>query len=254
MIFLKTIILGIVQGLTEFLPISSSGHLALIGGYLGFEEGTLMATIMHTGTLIALLFYFRKDIIRLIMSPFKRDVEYLRLLGLLALGTVPAVLFGLLVSSRMEQIFDSPLVIGICLTITGMILFFSGFMSGERKNIRVIDSIMIGIAQAIAILPGISRSGITISTGTFIGIARVHSAHFSFLLAIPAILGATIFELSSVEIRSIGLPILVGLLASFISSLFAIRFLLGFLKRGTLRPFSYYCFAMGITSILIGLF
>jgi undecaprenyl-diphosphatase len=250
---LKTIILGIVQGLTEFLPISSSGHLALLGGFLGFEEGTLMATTMHAGTLLALIVYFRQDISCIVLSPFKKDMKYLKLLWFLILGSIPAAIFGVLLLHHIESMFDSPLIIGICLIFTGIILFISGFMRRQRDNIRFLDVILIGVGQAIAILPGVSRSGTTISTGTFLGLGRTVSANFSFLLAIPAILGATVLEVSSVESSSITFSLLVGTLVSFLSSLFAIRFLLGFLKKATLRPFSYYCFALGVLSILIGL-
>lgn len=250
---LKAIILGIVQGVTEFLPISSSGHLALLGGFLGFEEGTLMATVMHVGTLLALIVYFRGDISRIVLSPFKRDVKYLKLLWFLILGTIPAVIFGVLLLHHIESIFDSPLLIGICLVFTGIILFLSGFMRRERKEIRFLDAILVGIGQAIAILPGVSRSGTTISTGTFLGLDRTVSANFSFLLAIPAILGAAVLEISSVEGSSITFALIVGAFVSFLTSLVAIRFLLAFLKKTTLRPFSYYCFAIGILSILIAL-
>lgn len=250
---LKAIILGILQGATEFLPISSSGHLALLGGFLGFEEGAFMATMMHAGTLLALVVYFRQDISRIILSPFKRDIKSLNLLWFLILGSIPAVIFGVFLLRHIEAIFDSPLIIGICLLFTGIILFLSGFMRKDRKDIKFLDAILIGIAQAIAILPGVSRSGTTISTGTFLGLGRTVSATFSFLLAIPAIFGATILEISTVEGNSITPALLIGALASFVSSLIAIRFLLRFLKRATLRPFSYYCFVIGVLSILIGL-
>ncbi len=250
---LKAIILGILQGATEFLPISSSGHLALLGGFLGFEEGAFMATMMHAGTLLALVVYFRQDISRIILSPFKRDIKSLNLLWFLILGSTPAVIFGVFLLHHIEAIFDSPLIIGICLLFTGIILFLSGFMRKDRKDIKFLDAILIGIAQAIAILPGVSRSGTTISTGTFLGLGRTVSATFSFLLAIPAIFGATILEISTVEGNSITPALLIGALASFVSSLIAIRFLLRFLKRATLRPFSYYCFVIGVLSILIGL-
>jgi len=250
---LKAVILGIVQGATEFLPVSSSGHLALLGGFLGFEEGALMATMMHAGTLLALVVYFREDIARIILSPFKKDIKYLKLSWFLILGSIPAVIFGLLLFPHIEGIFDSPLIIGICLIFTGIILFISGFMKKKKSNMRFWDAILIGIGQAIAILPGVSRSGTTISTGTFLGFSRTKSANFSFLLAIPAILGATVLEISSVKANSVTLPLLAGTLISFLSSLLAIRFLLAFLKKATLRPFSYYCFAIGVLSILTAL-
>lgn len=253
MVFFKAIILGIVQGATEFLPISSSGHLAIIGGFLGFEEGTLMATMMHAGTLLALIVYFRDDLFRIILSPFKRDLEHLKLLGFLVLGCIPAVILGLFLFSHIEAIFDSPLIIGICLIVTAIILFVSGYMKGKRQNIRFIDAILIGVSQAIAILPGISRSGATISTGTFLGLSRTESARFSFLLAVPAILGATVLEISTVKWCSISLSLTLGLFISFITSLFAIKFLFVILERATLRPFSYYCFSVGVLSILFGL-
>jgi len=250
---LKAVILGIVQGATEFLPVSSSGHLALLGGFLGFEEGAFMATMMHAGTLLALVVYFREDIARIILSPFKKEIKYLKLLWFLILGSIPAVIFGVFLLHHIESIFDSPLIIGICLLFTGIILFISGFMKKKRSNMRFWDAILIGIGQAIAILPGVSRSGTTISTGTFLGLDRTVSATFSFLLAIPAIFGATILETSTVEGNSITSALLIGALASFVSSLVAIRFLLGFLKRATLRPFSYYCFVIGVLSILIAI-
>ncbi|MCD5383302.1 undecaprenyl-diphosphate phosphatase [candidate division WOR-3 bacterium] len=250
---LKASALGILQGLTEFLPISSSGHLALLGHYLGYGEGTVMVIMMHAGTLLALIVYFRTDLFGLILSPFRKERRYSRLFWYLFIGSIPAGLVGGLLLPYIESLLDSMFIIGFCLICTGVILFLSGFAKGEKRGVGFRDAFLIGIAQAVALLPGISRSGITITTGVFLGLDRQGAANFSFLLAIPAILGAVVLQAVSGEGGVITPSLLIGAGASFVSSLLAIKFLLGMLRKRTLRPFSYYCFAIGILSILIGL-
>lgn len=251
---LKAAILGIVQGATEFLPVSSSGHLALLGKYLGYTDGTLMAVMMHGGTLLALIVFFRKELACIILSPFKKDSKNINLLLYLFIGSIPAGIVGILVMPYIEKVFDSTIVVGLCLVATGIILFLSGFAKGDKREMGFLTALFIGISQAFAILPGISRSGATISMGVYMGLDRRASANFSFLLAIPAILGAFIVEVGTVERDLINLPLILGTITSFVTSIFAIKFLLGFLRRRTLRPFSYYCFFVGLLVILLSIF
>lgn len=259
---LKVIILGIVQGLTEFLPVSSSGHLVLAAKLLNFhEEGVAFEVFVHLGTLLSVLIVFRKDVIKMILAPFQfisagfsRDdtKTYLFWDLYIIIGTIPAAIVGLSLKSRIETAFSNiPLVI-VMLAITGTILLSSRYMPKKKTEMTTLKSFIIGIAQAFAILPGISRSGSTIVTGIFLGIDKEQSARFSFLLAIPAILGASVIKINDLYMMdNYSTPIsylILGAIISFIAGYFAIIWLLDIVKKGKLEWFAIYCYLIVIFS------
>ena len=252
-----SIILGIVQGLTEFLPISSSAHLALLEQALGIQEKLQFTVLLHFGSLIALLVVMRKELKEIIVSIFCKHEFNLCLC--LIIGSIPAGIAGLLFNKKVELAFETPTVIAVCLIITGIILWLTRSIGSKKpKPITLLRALIIGIAQSIAILPGISRSGITIATGIYLGIERRESAKFSFLLAIIAILGASILELSpkTLSLRShlLQYPLfsILGFIASFVTSYFAIKLLLRVVKTQFFALFSLYCWVLGSIILAIG--
>jgi undecaprenyl-diphosphatase len=259
---LKVIILGIVQGLTEFLPVSSSGHLVLAAEILNFhEEGVAFEVFVHLGTLLSVLIVFRKDVINMILAPFrflssrfknKNTKQYLLWDLYIIVGTIPAAVIGLSFKSKIEAAFSNIILVIIMLAVTGTILFLSRFMPKKNKEMTVLKSFLIGVSQAFAILPGISRSGSTIVTGIFLGIDKEKAARFSFLLAIPTILGASAIKLKDLlELESYTIPVsylVLGATVSFIAGYFAIIWLLDIVKKGKLEWFAVYCYLIVIVS------
>jgi len=255
---IRYLILGVVQGLTEFLPVSSSGHLVLAQRVLHLDPpGTLVEATLHLGTLIAVLFVFRRDIVRLLSALFIRGEERMEV-GRLAIATVPIALVGFLLRARIEQAFSSVLLVGICLLVTAGILFLAdrASRSTRRSSVRLFDALLIGFAQAAALLPGISRSGATIGTGLLLGIRGSQAARFSFLLAIPAILGAGAFKLYV----ALGEPavteaawggLLLGAVAAALVGALAIKGLLAVIARGKLKAFGIYCAVVGVAAIVV---
>ena len=253
---IKVIILGLVQGLTEFLPVSSSGHLVLAAEILNFhEEGVAFEVFVHLGTLLSVLIVFRQDVIKMIMAPihylssgFKNEEtkQYLFWDLYIIIGTIPAALIGLSFKSSIEAAFSNILLVILMLAITGTLLLLSRFMPKKDEEMTVLKSFVIGVSQAFAILPGISRSGSTIVTGIFLGIDKEKAARFSFLLAIPAILGASVIKLKDLmAMESYSIPIsylIIGAIVSFISGYFAIIWLLDIVKKGKLEWFAVYCY------------
>ncbi len=249
---LQGIILGTVQGLTEFLPVSSSGHLVLAEKILGVKtKGLGLEVLVHLGTWLAVLLYFRRkiwEIIRAFIYPQKRDQENRRLLLYLILGSIPAGIIGLLLRNSIEKIFHNPYLVCGMLLITGFILFSTKFAKQRGATLSPTNSLLIGTAQALAILPGISRSGTTISFGLLLGIAGEKSAEFSFLLAVIAILGANLLELK--ELNQLPASYIIAALFSLGSGYLAIAFLLRLIRKGKLWGFSYYCWGVGILGLI----
>ena len=247
---LEAVILGIVQGFTEFLPISSSGHLVVARQVFGIEEQTLsFEIILHLGSLIAVIAVFWKDILDLIKKPFQ-NLTYM-----LILATIPAVIVGLFFKQQIEALFEGGIFLAICFIMTGLLLVYSDKIKNNKKydkDIRVPDALVIGCMQAIAIAPGISRSGSTITAGLHQGLSRETAARFSFLLSIPTILGASVLIIGDLESSEGGLglvsagalPMLFGFLAAMFSGYLSIRFMLDLIKKYKLRYFSYYIFAL----------
>jgi len=259
---IRYLILGIIQGLTEFLPVSSSGHLVIAEEILHFDPpGTLLEAGLHLGTLCAVLFIFRRDIFRLSCSLFLREGRQGRqYLGLLLVATIPIVIFGLAIQGPVEAAFTSILLVGVCLLVTGGALFFADVAARRARysKVRPVPALVIGLAQAAALLPGISRSGATIATGLFFGIQGGPAARFSFLLSIPAILGAAGLKFYQVVVDGAAGGtdwggLLVGVLAAGIVGALAIKGLLAIIAKGRLRIFGFYCLIIGLSTIFYSL-
>lgn len=259
MSIIKYIILGIIQGLTEFLPVSSSGHLVIFQELLGINKpGILFEIIVHLGTLAAVLIYFRRDIVKIISSIFiwgKRnntEVKYYHnLLFFIIISTIITGVIGLLFKERLEPVFENLTLVSIMLLITGTILFISDKIKNPRKErVGWLNAVVVGISQSISILPGISRSGSTIASGLFTGLTRKLATKFSFLLSIPAILGAAI--LKSKELNSLTnssdllLPYLIAGVSAAIVGYFSIILLVKLIEKAKLLYFSIYCWTVGL--------
>lgn len=267
---IQALILGMVQGLTEFLPISSSAHLVIVPELLGVESSLAFDTLLHVGTLIAVISYFRSDVIAMIKAFFSsladiprgrfkeeiRNDQFKRLAWLILVGTIPAGLMGILLKDFFESLFSSVSAVGFFLLITGFILWGVERMPrGEKKTkeISFTNSLIVGIAQGCAIAPGISRSGATIATSLYLGFDREMAARFSFLLSIPAILGAALIQLKDLTAGfdiSTG-SFVGGLISAIIFSYLAIKFLMGYIKKHSLVIFAYYCWTVGIITLLL---
>jgi undecaprenyl-diphosphatase len=257
MTLFDAILLGIVQGITEFLPISSDGHLAIVQHYLpNFQQpGLLFDVLLHVGTLGAILLYFQRDVARLSMAPFRQTTEARRdrrLLVLIAAASVPTAIIGLTLKHAVERWMENMLVVGAMLILTGTLLFVGErYRRGGRRGetaLTVSDAFLTGIAQGLAVLPGLSRSGSTIATLLFRGVDGETAARFSFLMAIPAIGGAALLSLKDLETLPAGdIPAyLAGTGVAFIVGLVAIRLLLDVIRRQRLVWFSLYCWLIGV--------
>jgi undecaprenyl-diphosphatase len=261
---IESIILGIVQGLTEFLPVSSSGHLVIVENILGLKiESLSFEVFVHFGTLLSVIVIYYQDIISMLksfftglikpVSSFRKDF-YFRLSILVLIGTIPAALAGVFLEDFFKSIFHNTTLVGVMLLITGLILWSTRYIEIHNQEINLKNAIIIGIAQMFAIFPGISRSGITISSGLFSKMSRKEAARFSFLLAIPAITGSmlfTVFDLISQQSVGLGLGILItGLITSFIVGLLAIKFLLKVLESGKFSLFAPYCIMVAILVLI----
>lgn len=260
MSIIQAIILGLVQGLTEFIPVSSSGHLVLFHELLGTTNGLSFDVALHIGTFFALMFVFWRDILVLAKSVFIKSRET-RLAWLLIAATIPAVLSGMLLESRAETSFRSPLLVSINLIIVAILMLGAERYAKPRAHKTPLDKItktqaaIIGLAQAVAVIPGVSRSGSTITAGIFAGMDRVSATRFSFLLALPITLGAIIkVMLSSATRGEVSREtdlFIIGILTAFISGIFAITFLLKFLSKHSLNVFAYYRLGLGMFVLLL---
>lgn len=264
---LQAIILGIVQGLTEFAPVSSSAHLVLVPWALGWKDpGLAFDTVLHLGTLVAVLGVFWRDILSLASAWLRsftsagRQEPQARMAWAILVGTAPAATIGYLLESIFEQMFSLPILVGTFLLITATTLVASerlGTRATPRPHIGIGGGLLVGIAQACAIAPGISRSGATMAAGRALGLSREDSARFSFLLSVPIILGAglsQVKELTQSEAVDFALtPFALGFLAAAVSGYLCIRLLLSFLRRRSFHAFSAYCLILGAGAIALSL-
>ncbi len=262
MTWFYAILLGIIQGLTEFLPVSSSGHLVIAQHFIpGFQQpGVLFDVMLHLGTLLSVTLYFQEEIKGLFMDLFKKDGGDGRgVVILLLVATIPTGIIAIAFKDIFEQLFQSFTAVGFSLILTGVILYTASLIREPLRTIREMgwyDALLIGFVQGIAIVPGISRSGITISAGIFKRIKPVEAARFSFLLSIPAILGAVVLEAKGLKVLNsgdIGLYLL-GTVTAALSGYAAIAWLMDMLKRSGLRPFAYYCLIVGLLVVVTGLY
>ena len=256
MTVLHALILGIVQGLGEFLPISSSAHLVLIPWLFGWNDSGLDLTFdvaLHMGTLLAVVLYFWQDWVRLIQAALRRKAsDDKRIFWYLVVATIPGGLFGLALEKKAETVFRSPLLIGIMMIVMGLLLYLADKKSQLRRmdTMTMADAIWIGLSQALAIIPGVSRSGSTITTARFLDLTREEAARFSFLMSTPIILGAGVLKLRHLTMAAINLPFLVGVISAFVVGILSISFLLRYLKTSNFGLFVGYRFIIGI--IVIG--
>ncbi len=260
---LKAILLGVVQGLTEFLPISSSGHLVILTHFLKFEEGGLTFDVfLHLGTLFSIFLLFRKELWQMISGPIyalmgratEEHKYYLKWDLYVIIATIPAGVVGLLFEDQIESVFSSVVFAFFFLFITGLMMASIPFIKQKNKEINGPISLLMGFAQAFAILPGISRSGSTIFTGILTGGEREKVARFSFIMSIPAVAGAVVLKVgdllqnppTSSEITNL----LLGMFFSFVFGSLAILWLLDFVKKGKIQWFGYYCLLLSVTGLI----
>jgi len=252
------ILLGLVQGLTEFLPVSSDGHLALIGHLAGVRTpGVFVEVALHVATLGSILVVYGRRFWDLALGVLRRQPDALRYAGLLIIAMIPAGLVGVFLEHLIERAFDTLWAAGAGFLVTGALLWSTKSRPTEGGvQPTPAGALIIGLAQAFAPLPGISRSGTTIASGLWMGLGAVSAADFSFLMAIPLIAGAGLFEArhASVDIAQVGVvPLLVGCIVAFLSGVFAIRFLVAMLRRGRFYVFAPYCFAIGLFTLAYAL-
>jgi len=267
--------LGIIQGLTEFLPVSSSGHLVLLQNLFGIREPELLFDIsLHIGTLIAIFIVFYREIRNILQTLLRlpvlikssgnlkslfADNEEIRIAVLIITGSIPTAILGILFHQIVDQIFGSVWIVGAMLIVTGTLLWFTRQISTEGRplrKVRIRDVLMIGVMQGLAIMPGISRSGSTIAVALFLGINREIAGRYSFLLSIPAILGAMILGLDSTTIQT-NIPVRITLLGTVIAAIvgyIALKILLRLVKQGHLYYFAPYCWLLGAATLIIACF
>lgn len=245
---------GLVQGLTEFLPISSSGHLVLIPALLDIDGPDLATSaILHLGTLAALVWYYRRDLWRLASKPGAPESR--TIIMLLVIGTIPAAVIGLTLESPIEVIFSEPWIVAACLIVTGVILGMAALLPDGERDVEQgtwRDAVTVGIAQAFALLPGISRSGMTIAGGLTTGLRRPEAARYAFLLGVPTIGAAGMREMMRTIDRGLFEPeLLVGMVVAAASGYAAIALLIRLIQRVGLLPFAIYCVGFGALSWLL---
>lgn len=262
MTIVEAIILGIVQGLTEFLPVSSSGHLELTKVIFGDnsvpEESLMMTVVLHAATALSTIVIFRKDIATLLTGLFQfKNNEQFRYSLNIVLSMIPAAAVGVLFEEQIDQLFGGRvLLVGVMLLFTGSLLFLADKAKDTLNSVTTKSALLIGIAQAIAIMPGISRSGATISTSVLLGIDRAKAARFSFLMVVPLILGKMAKDILSGELASTQTDttvLLAGFGAAFIAGLIACQWMIKLVRKSQLKYFSFYCYAVGLVAIAYAL-
>jgi undecaprenyl-diphosphatase len=266
--------LGIVQGLTEFLPVSSSGHLVLFQQLFGLTEPALLFDIsVHVGTLVAVILVFRKELAELLsalirtptmiwaaggVAPLYAANAQFRLMVMIIMGSLPTAAIGLIFANVAERLFSTIWLVGIALVVTATFLWFTRHKVATGRMVRdmeIRDALILGVAQGLAIIPGISRSGATISTALYLGLDRDLAGRFSFLLAIPAILGALVLGLDTEAFHS-NIPlgvILAGSISAATVGYLALRILLVLVRNGQLHRFAPYCWTVGALALLISI-
>jgi len=259
---INAIILGIIQGLTEFLPVSSSGHLEIAKAILGEnkvgEESLLMTVVLHFATALSTIIIFRKDLIEVFSGLFQfKNNESFQFSLKIVLSMIPAALVGVFFNDEIEGLFGGALtLVGGMLLITGLLLFLADKAKASAKQVGIKDAILVGISQAIAILPGISRSGATISIAVLLGIDKEKAARFSFLMVVPLIFGKMAKDVLSGDIQyesATILPLVIGFIFAFLTGLVACKWMIKLVKRSQLKYFAYYCFAVGTIVIATSL-
>jgi len=258
---MKTIILGIIQGLAEWLPISSTGHLKLAEKFLKFfspEDSLIFEFTLHIGTLIVVLFFFREDVKKIVLALVRLDfkTEHGKLISTIVVGTISAAVIGIALKGFVEQTFQSILSLATAFIICGVILYSTEASKEKTDEIGYLAAAIIGVAEGLSIIPGISRSGTTIATALLLGIKREKAFHFSFLLSIPAIIGALGLEFSDVSavmaLANLGwTEIVAGVVTATVVGYFALKLLWKILTNRKFHLFAIYCWILGVTLIAV---
>lgn len=263
MTFLDLLVLAAVQGLTEFLPVSSSGHLVLANQFLGLhEQGIVTEIVLHLGTLLAVVLYYRRDLLALASGSARwiagargaAERESARMMLLLVLGTIPAVVAAFAGGERLEGMYENSRRTSWEIILTGLILLATLAVRRGRRPLNALDAVLIGVCQAVALLPGISRSGMTIAGGLFLGVRSEEAVRFSFLLSIPAILGAGVLKAPAMLDSAQGFHgglLLLGFVIAFAIGFASITWLLSIVRRGRFGWFGAYCLLLGAASLWI---
>jgi len=259
---IDAIILGIIQGLTEFLPVSSSGHLELGKAILGDdsipEESLMFTVVLHFATALSTMVVFRKDIVDILKGVFAfKWNEDLQFIIKIAMSMIPAVIVGLFFEAQLEQLFGGNiLLVGCMLIVTALLLFLADKAKNTNKPVSFKNAFIIGIAQAIAMLPGISRSGATISTSVLLGNDKTKAARFSFLMVVPLIFGKIVKDIVSGDLTydsSNFMALSIGFIAAFVAGLFACTWMIALVKKSKLSYFAMYCVIVGLIAIIFSL-
>lgn len=252
--------LGLLQGLTEFLPVSSSGHLVIAQHFLGIvQPGITLEVVVHFGTLLSIIWVFRQDI-RKLLAGFFRSKDEKKFAVLLLWGVIPTGIIGIAGGAFFTNIFDQPLLVGLALLITGGIVLAISkieIKSKDLQKMKIQDALLIGVFQGIAIIPGITRSGSTILGALWRGLDRETAIRYSFLLALPVIAGATVLEIKDFLLITADLtvfyPYLLAMFIAFISGIFAIRYFIKLLRENRFHYIAYYCWCLGLLTIVSSL-
>ncbi|MCH8568005.1 MAG: undecaprenyl-diphosphate phosphatase [Balneolales bacterium] len=267
MSLIEAFLLGLVQGVTEFLPISSSGHLRLAAFFLGQDLDTdlLFDLIVHFGTLFSIFIYFRERLTKLVFSVFRIlkqpiagfknwDNDYeLRFNTFILISMIPAAVAGFTIRDQVETVFANPIGISTMFLVTGTMLYATKFFDEGTKGLTLKNTFIVGIAQAFALLPGISRSGATISMAVFLGIKREDIANFTFIMMIPVVAGATLVDLLKLQVTGLPegmlLPLIIGFFTALLSGYYALKYLIILFKSKGIFYFAWYCWAIGLIGL-----
>ncbi len=251
---LEAVVWGLVQGITEFLPVSSSGHLRIIPDLFGLKPPDLSTSaVLHLGTLAAVVAYYRRDVAWMV-GRLGSDPAARRMAAMVVVATVPAGIVGLLFASAIDSFQESTIGVGMALVATGMVLFLARLAnrgSARAEDLTAGDAVVIGLSQALALLPGISRSGMVITAGIMRGLSPEESGRFGFIIAIPAILGAGLREFIGLgSVSNVSIELLIGTLVAGVCGYWAIKFLIDGLARRSLVPFAVYCVGIGLVTLI----
>ncbi len=252
----QAIILGILQGITEWLPVSSSGHLAVAQHYLGLDVPIAFDVMLHVATLLVILVFFRTDIQAILKALGKRDFAspHGKLLLYVIIGSIPTAIIGFTFRYSFESMYASMLMVGCALVVTGFILALGRLGGNGKRKLGWWRSVLVGAAQGLAVAPGISRSGATIGTSLFLGLKREQAIRFSFLLAVPAILGAMIFQLDGLVVSGIGIDALAGgFLASLVVGYLSLKLVIRLVMDRRFSWFAVYCIGLGVVLVLLNI-
>jgi undecaprenyl-diphosphatase len=246
----QAIILGIVQGITEWLPISSKSHLIIIQQLFGLVQPAIFDLLLHIGSLIVVFFVFWKDIWKLITGVFSGDKKSIKYVLFIIVASIPVAIIGFIFKKQIEMALSNMYILGFGFLFTAVILFCSKFTHVKKKSLGFWNSLVVGISQIFSVLPGVSRSGTTISTGMIMGIEKKEAAKLSFLMFIPAILGATVLEIGNIGLITNVWAMFIGVVVAMITGYVALKLLMNIIEKDKFWLFSIYCFVLGIIVLL----